>query len=92
MRDSIWLAANGIMDRARAEWSFTVWRVGCPRLARGTFTFAATHKASALSPIPPFPGGEAAGERSGVGAVLCSNYRNHPPGKPGAFVKCQNEY
>jgi hypothetical protein len=32
------------------------------------------------------------GERGGVGAVLCSNYRNHPPGKPGAFVKCQNEF
>jgi hypothetical protein len=43
------------------------------------------YKAAAVSPIPPSPAAKV-GERGGVGAVLCSNYRNHPPGKPGAFV------
>ena len=39
--------------------------------------------------LSPLPGGEAAGEWGlGVvyGAVFCSNNRNHPPDKPGAFV------
>lgn len=66
-----------------------VRRKGCPRLARGSFTFAATQGSPSadhlfsLSPAaasPPLGKGNSAGPRS------CSKDRNHPPGKPGALA------
>ena len=47
------------------------------------------------SSLPPFPrGGEAAaGEWGGtLGGAVCSENRNDPPGKPGAFVRSQCEH